>query len=925
MPELARLPATARPADAVTGPRMGTTWLLPPFFMLRIAGLPVEAAAPLRFGDTMTWADSVLDRERQLIAGQAPLTAALEAAVARARHDHLRRRLLDIRRAVFNRRLPRGSGSLDELSGVLGQDTVMKLRDWTGLRREYQADLERGAAVLATEIDQRRMQLRKLGSDAGLREGLLLASPSLDRYLSRYLEGGPEALTKRERRQERSLLEYLYRMVYKTSPFSTLTAVALGSFEPESGSVLDVHVPGRPWRSHTRLNLAMLGRIGDALVASPSLLADLPVEVTGWRLDHDRIRYVRRQRRAGDDDAAVTMDVLQEDLFYLVSGNFLADLLALAPPGSTIRFGELARQLHAADPQRRGLPDVLRFLSHLVRLGLLTVPALHLDSHHPDPAREFRDRIGRLDTPWSGELGGRIAALAAQADDYREAGLDKRRELLAGVREGLEGALRQLGRSAPVSPRTVLYEDVSLGEARVVADRDTWRDQLVPALGGLSRLLPVFDLTLNNQIMAKGFFRARFGRGGVCTDLAQFTHDFHLDFYDHYLQYNASRRTFDEHNEYIRQQNWFHQPEIDALDNARLRLVRQMRAAYAALPPDADELVLDDAFVDGVAAELPGSLGDLDPRSFFLQIADAGGRPLGVVNRAYSGLTLLFSRFAHCFTGGGDARLLDGLRASLAELQPEGAVFAELTGGYDTANLNAHPSVLPYELVCPGDVSFRAPGEQIAIDDLVITDDLIRDRLQLRSRRLGCEVIPVYLGFLMPLALPELQRLLLTFSYTSMAVPDFWSGTDQPLGGDPIRGHPRIRYRNLIVQRQVWKADPARMPQRGTSGSDAEWFLDWTRWRREHGLPRWVFATPDMPAPGERPAPGTPVPDRKPHFVDFEDYFSLTLLDHIVKAAGRRLVLVEMLPDPSQLWVRSREGRWVTELTVELDGRRQTS
>jgi hypothetical protein len=913
-------------AVASIAPRARSEWLLPPFFMLRIAGLPVEAAAPLRFGDTAAWAAGVLSAERALAAGRDPLTAALEAAVARTARGDIRRQLLDIRRAVFNLRQPRGGGQFDEVAGALDPGTLTALRGWAALRGSYQGELDRGPAVLAAELDARRKHLRRLGGDAGLRAGILLASPSLDKYLSRYLEAGSGAPGKRERRQERSLLEYVYRTVYKTSPFSSLTAVALGRFVPGAGTTLAVDVPARPWRSHTRLNLAVLGRVGDALVAAPELLADLPVRVTaGWRLDEDRIRYVRRQRRAGDEDAAVTMDVLQENLFYLVSGNFLADLLAIAPGGSTIRFEELAQRLHAADPARRALPDVRRYLSHLVRLGLLTIPALHLDSHHPDPVRDFRERIGGLDAPWSGELGGLLDTVAEQADAYRESGLDERRAVLAGVRGGVEQTLRRLGRAEAIAPRTALYEDVSLPDATVVADRGMWQQQLVPSLAGLSRLLPVFDLTLNNRFMAKGFFRARFGRGGACADLAQFTHDFHLDVYDQYLQYNARRQMFDERGEYIRQQNWFRLPEITALDDARLRLIRQMRTAYAALGPADTELVIDDAFIDGIAAELPGCLGQLDPRSFFLQIADVGGRPLGVVNRVYSGLTLLFSRFAHCFADGRAAGLLDGLRASLAELQPDGAVFAELTGGYDTANLNAHPSVLPYELVCPGDVSFRPREQQIAVDDLVITDDPGGDRLQLRSRRLGREVIPVYLGFLMPLALPEIQRLLLTFSYTSMAALDFWSGTDRPLGDAPIGGHPRIRYRDLIVQRQVWKTDPARVPRRGADGGDARWFLDWTRWRHEHGLPRWVFATPDAPGPGERPAPGTPAPERKPHFVDFEDYFSLTLLDNLVKSAGRRLVLVEMLPDPSQLWVTSAAGRWVTELTVELDGRRRTA
>ena len=73
--------------------------------------------------------------------------------------------------------------------------------------------------------------------------------------------------------------------------------------------------------------------------------------------------------------------------------------------------------------------------------------------------------------------------------------------------------------------------------------------------------------------------------------------------------------------------------------------------------------------------------------------------------------------------------------------------------------------------------------------------------MRLRSSRLGVEVIPVYLGFLVPLALPEMQRLLMNFSYTSMARIDLWSGVDQPLRDKPVGGHPRVRYRDLVLTR----------------------------------------------------------------------------------------------------------------------------
>jgi hypothetical protein len=410
----------------------------------------------------------------------------------------------------------------------------------------------------------------------------------------------------------------------------------------------------------------------------------------------------------------------------------------------------------------------------------------------------------------------------------------------------------------------------------------------------------------------------------------RFVHEFHQDFYEHFLQASMTRREFDADGEYVPQPNWLRLPELDALDAARQELIRRMRERYAALPPGA-ELVLDEDFVDGIAALLPELPGDLDPHCFFLQVgADATGAPLAVLNRAYTGLTLLFSRFAHCFpaTGPTGGDLASGMRAALAAVQPPGAVFAELKGGYETTNLNLHPAVTPYELVCPGDTSFRDPAEQIPVDDLVIVDDPAGNQITLRSQQLGVQVIPVYLGFLMPLGLPEVQRLLLNFSPTAMARIDLWSGTDRPLGDAPIGGHPRVRYRNLVVQRRLWKTAPDRLPQRQDGQSDADWMLGWIRWARENGLPRRVFVTPDLAPdpgkagedPGGRPAPAG---GGKPQYVDFDSFFSLTLLENTAKAASHRLVFTEMTTDQDELWLRPGGDRYVSELTVEVDGLRR--
>ncbi|WP_407664808.1 lantibiotic dehydratase [Micromonospora tarensis] len=171
-----------------------------------------------------------------------------------------------------------------------------------------------------------------------------------------------------------------------------------------------------------------------------------------------------------------------------------------------------------------------------------------------------------------------------------------------------------------------------------------------------------------------------------------------------------------------------------------------------------------------------------------------------------------------------------------------------------------HPAVTPYELVCPGEISHRPAAEQIGMDDLSVEHDPVGDRLLLRSRRLDAEVIPVYLGFLLPMALPEVQQVLLTFAYLGMAQPDLWAGTTVPLPGRGIAGYPRIVHGDLVLQRRMWKLHPDHLPTRTPEQSDAGWFLSWQRWRRDNGLPRRVFATPEAAGSSRRARTPAPSP-----------------------------------------------------------------
>lgn len=908
------------PMTSRTTPQRATVWEPGRRFLLRVAGLPLETVRGLRCVRTSAWADELLDREERLTADGNSLSDRLHALLgpADAEGSDARRALLALRRQIFNNRLPAAPEAAVRLVTGLDAAAGGRVDAWLTARTRYEEMLSHGTGLLADELHRARGELREALSRERLRLGLLLASPTLDSRLDGYLADTSAEPGKRMRKIERSALTYLYRTACKTSPFSTLTAVATGTFgdpapDPGPGSL---RIEGN-WTSHVRLNVVALGRLADLILADPVRRQDLPVALSpGWDRDEDRIRYVRQWVTAGDDGAAVTFDAVRDRLFYLRSSDTLDRLLAFFSTHDGLRHRDLVDMLRSGQDagQDAGKDACERYAAALVQLGMVQVPGLRTDVHSPDPLDSFQQALRGLGAPWAdtvaAALGGPAACLAA----YPAAGLDERRQLLRTLRAQLLSIQRDLGAEDPALPQTLVYEDVSAGE-----DLRGGPGPLAGATGQDLRrvegILPMFDITLPQRITLHGFFLARYGRGGRCDDLLGLVHDFHEDFFDQYISFTAGRTAFGNDGAYVPEENWLGQPALRTLDSARRRFVAGMREQWEK-HGSSEEIDLPAGLLADVSSELGPLTAEFTPQSHHIQVGlpapdSRTGRPLVVLNRSYGGLAFPFSRFTHVYdrhtTNGLSARL----RSELRSLPPGGAVLAELTGGPVTSNLNLHGKLTDHQIVCPGETSTVPESDRIDLDDLYLQHDDATDRLTLRSRRLDRDVVPVYLGYLVPVALPEIPRTLLLLSPSTMTPTDLWGGVPEGPARDGVTRRPRVVHGDIVLGRRSWTADTAVLPVRLPGTDEARWYLDWQRWRRTHHLPRQVFATPSGKGGGR--ALGA-----KPLYVDFDSPLSLTAFDALVeREPGSSVVLREMLPAEDALHLTSEEGSHVAELAVE--------
>jgi Lantibiotic dehydratase, N terminus len=878
-------------------------------FMMRVAGLPIEAVHGLRCPDARQWADGVLTGEARLRDQGAALSDRLAALVAAHEDGGRRSKMLALRRDVFNNRLPGNLPAAHELAGLIGGSTGELVATWLADRQRHEELRSAGAAAFAENLARSRAELRRLAAEDRLRMGLLLASPTLEGQLEAFA-GNVEATTgKRGRKLERSLLAYLYRTACKTSPFSTFTSVTHGQFQPADGDVVTV---GSEWDSHPRLNVVVLARIAEVIAANARRRSDLPVALaSGLELGEDRIRYVRRSMTAGDDSKPAGFDAARDRVFFLRRSGNLERLLELLRQRPGIRCGEVLAWLRA---HARAEPEEAEcYLASLLDLGLLQLPVLATDVHAQDPLRSFQSALRSLGRPWAEAVAERLEGPVSWISRYPAADVPARRAILTRLRQELLDIQTELGATAASLPQALLYEDVTLAAAR--ADLGTWGQLAAEPLHELSAVFPAYDNTLAQRLTLRGFFLARYGRGGRCEDLLALVHDFHEDIFDLYQDFTRSEPQREEDGSPL-EENWMRLPEITALDRARHEFTDQMRRAWAGHRDAGEEFWLDPATVRSVAAELAPIPRGFEPQSYFLQLARRDGDPLVVLNNAYGGLCFPFTRFTHCFDGQPSTGLSADLRKTLRTWQPDGAVFAEITAGSATTNLNLHGRLTDYEIVCPSESSTAAPAARLHLDDLYVEHDEAADRLVLRSRRLNREVVPVYFGYLIPMALPEIPRTLLLLSPTFQVTPDLWRGVPEGPAVDGVTSRPRVRYGSVVLHRRSWTAKAGALPVRESGSTDAERYLQWQRWRRRHGLTEQVFA---KVYEAVEPGPGTGRFGRaKPQYVDFGSPLSLLALDGVLGRRRVEVVFEEMLPTEDDLSVKSELGQHVAEFAVEV-------
>jgi Lantibiotic dehydratase, N terminus len=869
---------------------------VPPAFVVRVAGLPMAVLGHLRFDQTMSQVNELLDRQDQLRVEGEELSQALYDVIGAVDDPALRGRLIALRRSAYQGQPPRRGVLDDDLWAVIPAELAARIAAWSRRITERDALRARAEATLEAESVGKRRALANAASDEWFQQGLILASQDLYAELVKWLHADPAA--RPDAQLEASLVKYVSRAATKTTPYSTFTSITEGRWAADGPPVRCVET----WSRHSAVEIAMriVLHLRRELARWPQIKPHLPLRVNPSLTEPGgaggTLQFIGRRGGEAVVEMAATPTL-----------RCVLEVIRATPDPS---YAEAAAAIAAIDPTTCPA-EITAYLDRLLDVGLLEVQLAvpdqsldHLGALLDALARYTGDRLERIR-----ELLKRLRAHLARLADGTQAHV--RFEQVGAVNDTLYQLYTALGwtqRGIEVPRKKALFEDTLVVGLEYRCALPDWGDVLddLRLLAGLAGL---YDRFLPTRLALAAFFADHYGPGSTVSFL-KFCRAL-CDEERRPARWRADHRVSGADLLAIRgQQSIMITAGLDALEQVK-RLQQQIATHVRNQPVDqAGIRRLDRHLLGEFIAALPTFVHPHDSAAFYGQPMIRDGTPQFVLNNTDSGFRRAQSRLHRLAK-----RAHNGTPPSLRlPADNEGAVYADLAE-IANSNLNLRTSPTPYEIIYPGSISQRPPTEQMPLGDLDVIHDPATDRLRLVWRSCGQQVLPLHMGMMVDWALPWAYRLLIqTFGVSSFAaLPRRLSGLDSIADDGRVTWTPRLCLGNVIIQRAAWVVRAGDVPLSAKGESALSYLLRVTRWIREHSIPPQCFVS--AISTGGATTIGK---NRKPCYIDFSNQIFLRVFHQIAHPPDRMLAFQEILPTEDDLLVTDGSAAYASECVFEL-------
>ncbi|MFF5209774.1 lantibiotic dehydratase [Streptosporangium sp. NPDC000396] len=874
-------PPTMAAPESVSAPAGEAT--VAPYALVRSTALSLPPSPPAaarfrskadRLAALMAWCAQVSEQ----------LGDELYDRIASAAPDLRNRVLLPLRRDVHNQRTPR-PGLRERLSELPWR--LPLLERWLAAREEIERLGHELGELSGPALAADRGGLAELCGAEALRRAVTLTGSDLLHAADRAAVQGaaPDA---RARKSEATVLRYAMRAATKTTPLSWFAHTGWGCWQDKPAGT-DQRCADR--NSHDRAAASQadrvtLGALVGAVLGRRDLRGRLPHRLApGLREDGTQVRF-RRPGRTGDGRPGL---VSEEEVTLPLTAP-LRHVLAHLRAAWTVLPRDLAADVAARLP---GAPERAeqfgaQYVTGLIDSGLLR-PAWPVDPQAPDATGQVARWLAGIGLA---DLASAVADLAAQSAGFAHVPAADRAGALARLNSrwaeafaaaGSAGNVRRDGRRMPVTEDVTVGGVIPLGAAHGGA-----------VLGDLTRLLPLLELFDQYALVrraARERFVARFGAGGRCGSIAEFAGEYGEAW--RILEYLEARRVLPDADRRSLS------PELRDLVRIREELV----GAVPAVGEDG-EILLPGRVVEEARRRLPGWVR-ARPTSYavFAQPVPESGSARLCVNHVYGGWGRFTSRFLPYL----EPAAAEQVRAQIARAASGRVAQIRPVGGF---NANLHP------LLAGEEIADETPWGTLLPEDLELVHDTGSDQVRVRIGSGGEPIDVLYLGFLVPIALPaRLTPLLMDLGsglvdLGNVLVSD--KERDTALGR--IHHRPRLRYHGVILSRAQWRlsASMVRAWRDDLDREEGPPVGAAARWRSTLGLPEKLFVSAAY-AEGSKGLEGflSYFAQARSQYVDLGSALHLRCLSRALARYPQGVILEEALPEPQA-------GVPATEIVTEL-------
>ena len=866
-----------------------------PYSLVRYAGLDHRLFDQLKLKD----AENLLSFYKKLIDEKEWLKNnfcdALYPVINLQLDNKVRQQLINLKRQVFNDKkidycyvylLPKA------LQNDL-QVYLNKIEELTLFKNERVLKFEK-------EQNLHRKLVQEIAQRYELQNGLLLSSPLLYEQLIGFTKKDTDCFKQKEHRVMFSLLRYLSRMAFKTSPFSSFTYTGLATLAT-AGKLKTIHKVG----SRLKLNNVLFEYLKAILKRHPLLNEHLLIKLN--------ITAAIR-----DDKICFLSNFNNIESFQQINAKGL-QLMAygyLNENQAPVSLRKLTLNLNK-DIENPNYESIKIYLIKLVEAGMLEL-SLGFSGMEEEWDRKlllFLDSLKAAE-PSVIPIIMLFENLQKYRDEYQSAGSFDRYKILQEAEKQLNNVFAELQQEAGLpfytsasdkkiahesletktfsinnfvpyyfSAKHIFYEDCFTAEnielpKQQVKDFVNKTDELI------NHLLPL-DVMRKERNKMRDFFLQHYEEN-ESIELTTFYKDYYF-----YIKKPEKENESLQNTDFLALKDW---------KDAVLVKLSQIE--------DSDEnlIKLDHDFF----ADLPNG-PDLSKNStagMFVQFSEDESGFSGVINALLPGMGKVSGRFLSLF----DRKITESFVRYNENLYPD-RIKVELNDA-SVFNANIHPPLLAHELELPGGNNIYPSVQQFNVHDLKVSYD--DEKGVLRLYRGDSELYSYDLSLESFYNRSNLYQLLAHFNPDArVSLQPFIQLVDQfyqhPVPAPDLFVLPRIIYaENVVIRRKTWRVKTAIIPQQDQFETDFEYFIRLNNWLINNDIPKEVFLflrkrAYQVKSDDKREGLHD---DYKPQYLSFDNPLLIALFKKLLLRAGNYITLEEVFPKPDQNKVQEYLIQW---------------